>query len=287
MEIYLPQILLASFFAAVLLRTVIFKFGSHSLDDRAAPIYMSTFLLLAMLAAYPFFGHLLHSGIAQMQTEPLYFWLTVAKGLLLWTTYFSVQKLTRKSLSSINYALPLSLGMITVVNATLGEALSASGWIAAWGLFFLGVAFAFKGHLKDLSLKKKRLFAKVVGLYIILAALDHSVIQATNWYVLQLISAAVLLAACVVRRTPLMVWKEAYTHPTAIFAGLTFAAVDMLKFYQQVTIHPVSVVLATQAATIPFILLISSLVWKERSWKEQLVWGGLSIALILPVIFGK
>jgi drug/metabolite transporter (DMT)-like permease len=95
--------------------------------------------------------------------------------------------------------------------------------------------------------------------------------------------AVVFTVACVWNRRNPAVFKSAVLSWTAALAGISYAATELVKFYQQVTINPVSVVVTVQAMTKPVILVLSALIWKERTVKEQLAWGLAAFVITLPL----
>ena len=119
---------------------------------------------------------------------------------------------------------------------------------------------------------------------VVLAALDQAVLSHVNWYALLLGSNIVLLALALglQARNPQVI-RSALLHPMAIAAGVVYAATELLKFYQMVDINEVTVVVITQSLTKPVILLLSAYIWKERTVREQLVWGLLAFVVALPM----
>lgn len=101
------------------------------------------------------------------------------------------------------------------------------------------------------------------------------------WYFLLLTTNLLMLIISLLRRVSLDVWKSAFFKKEAIFAGSIFSAGELLKFYLMVSILPMTVVISAQVAIIPIILVLSAVIWGERGWKEQLIWGILSSGLLL------
>ena len=53
------------------------------------------------------------------------------------------------------------------------------------------------------------------------------------------------------------------------------------KLWGNMTINPVTAVVMTQAMTKPVILILSALIWKERTVREQAVWGAAAFILVM------
>lgn len=284
MSLTLADGLLFLLFFLTIAHLVTLKVCSLKLDHRTAPLFISGWTLLGVLAVSPFYGHLLNEGWAKMMAEPHLLVLTIFKGAMLYFLFVISQKLMAVSLSSRHYVSPLSVGLVAIVNSFFGEALELQEWFAALGLCALAAAFFFKGHLADLDRQSRFHYAQLVGIAVLLAALDQILTKNSNWYTLLLISNLTLFTVSIAahgRDVKLM--RDAFLHKSAAYAGLFYAATELVKFYQQVTINPVTVVMTVQAMTKPVILVLGALIWKERTVKEQLVWGILAFLVILPL----
>lgn len=282
-----PHGLLALLFVLTVAHLVTLKLCSDALDPRTAPVFVGVWTLLGGLAVYPRFAPLLEQGAAIFAQHPLYLVLALLKGVVLCALMLFSQVLMRESLSSRHYVTPMSVGLIAVVNAFLGEALPWQSWVSALGLCAVSAAFFFRGHLADLSPSGRRSYLLLVFLSVFISAIDHAVTAHVNWYTLYMTAGAVLAGVSIVLSTRRKgVLKAALFSPLAILAGVAYAATELVKFYQMVTINPVSVIVMTQAITKPVILLLSAWIWKERTVKEQLAWGLAAFALVmLPQAF--
>jgi hypothetical protein len=281
------HLFLAALFLLTVAHLVTLKICSVALDHRTAPLYISGWTLLGLLTAAPVYGHLAPEGWAIFMAKPHLLALAVLKGVLLYVLLVISQELMKESLSSRHFVTPLSVGLIAGVNFTLGERLTAAQWTSALGLCALSAAFFFKGHLAELSRQGRMTYAKLVALSVIIAAIDHTALQAVNWYALLLVGNVVLLSlSLALNRTRIDVLKTALLTRPAAMAGFFYAATELVKYYQQVTINPVTAVVTVQAATKPVILALSAVIWKERTLKEQLAWGLAAFVLVMaPMAF--
>lgn len=280
-----PFFLLLLFFLTVGL-VVMQKLCSVRLDHRTAPIFFSVWTLIGLLGSWPLFGHLLLPGLEKMTADPWLLALTMGKGALLYYVFFVSQRLMKVSLSSRHYVTPLAVGLVLLFNYFLGEQLEPKQWMAALGLCALSAAFFFKGHLADLDRRSRIDYFLLVALSAPLASADHYLIRHINWYAVLLVSNIVLLAlALLVNRSNKAVLRDALLHKTAALAGIFYMAAELVKFYQQVSINPVTTVVTVQAATKPVILILSALIWNERTVREQMIWGVLALAVTLPLFF--
>lgn len=278
------HLLLALLFLLTIGHLLTLKICSVRLDHRTAPIFISLWTLLGVAAVSPFFGHLWAEGWEKFMAEPYLLALSMLKGGLLYLLFVISQELMQESLSSRHYVTPLAVGLVAIVNATLGEQLHLGQWIAALGLCALSAAFFFKGHAADLSRRGRFAYIKLVALSVFLSSLDHVLTKNSNWFSLLLVSNLVLLGVSLaLNRARIAVLRDALFHKYAALAGIFYMLTELVKFYQQVTINPVTVVVTVQAATKPVILVLSALLWKERTVREQLIWGGLAFMVTLPL----
>lgn len=278
------QLFLIALFLLTVAHLVTLKLCSNVLDHRTAPLFIGGWTLIGLAASWPVFGHLLVPGLQGLAETPWLIGLMILKSGILYLLLVGSQDLMKVSLSSRHYVTPLAIGLIAVTNSFLGEELSAWKWVSVIGLFGLAAAFLLMGHAAELSRAARFVYLRLVLMVVATAAIDQAVLPHINWYTFLLITNGMLLALGLVlhaRNLPLL--KTAVTHPLAILAGVVYAATELLKFYQTITINEVTVILITQAMTKPVILILSALIWKERTVREQLIWGVLAFAVALPI----
>lgn len=278
------HLLLAALFCFTVATGLVFKVASHKIDHRTAPAFMCLWVLAGLGLTFPLYGDLWYAGWQGLIEQPWLALLMLAKGGLLWLLFSQKQHLNKMSLSARNYTSPVAIGLMVFTNAAFGEQLATAELVAAMGLCALGLLFAFKGHLQDLPAQGKTLFGAAVLLTVACGTLDHILLTHLNWYVLLVVTNIILLAVVLLQRGGFGRLRESLTAPLAIAAGALFATTELVKFYQTVSYSPVTVVVTVQSATIPVLLILSALIWKERTWREQGLWGLLALALILPVI---
>ncbi len=267
------MLLLLIFVILCILQRLIFKVCSMRLNHQTGPIFIASWVLIGLVVTWPIFGDLFTKEVGKLFVQPYLLLLIAGKGMLLWVLFHDQLSLAEKSLSAQSYYAPTGLGAVAVCNSFLGEELSALQWTSALGLCFLGIVFSFHGHLQELGTREKRLYFKLIFVMILSAVLDQAILIQTNWFILLMLSSAILLVFCLFKTRDREVWKNAIFNKLAILTGAVFAARELLKFYMMVSIYPMSVVLSAQVAAIPIVLILSSVIWKERTWQEQLLWG--------------
>lgn len=272
-------------FLLTIVHLLTLKMCSDVLDHRTAPLFIGGWTLIGLLVTAPVFGHLLLEALPDLSANAWLLALIALKGVLLYLMFVAGQDLAKVSLSTRQYVTPLSIGLIAIVNAGLGEQLSFEKWLAALGLCALAGAFLLLGHAAELTRQARLTYAKLVALVVATAAIDQAVLSETSWYPLLLGSNLVLIALALglsVRHKAVL--RAATFHPMAIAAGMIYAVTELFKFYQMVDINEVTTVVIAQSLTKPVILLLSAYIWKERTLKEQLVWGVLAFAVSMPMI---
>lgn len=279
---YMPELLLVLLFVLTIGHLITLKTCSLALNHHTAPVFISVWSLAGVAITYPLYGHLLQEGWQQIEAAPYLLLLMAGKAGLLYLLLVISQKLTQLSLSSRHFVTPLAVGLMAIVNFSLGEQLILGQWCAALGLCTLALLFLSKGHLADLGRAGKIIYAQLVGLAVVLAALDQIILKSSNWYTLLLVSNVLLLLfalAANIKRGDVL--RAAFMSKPAMLAGAFYAATELVKFYQMVSINPVTAVVMAQAMTKPVIMVLSAYIWKERTVREQLVWGVLAFSISL------
>ncbi len=276
-----PYFLLGLLVLLALARPLLYKKVSMTLDHDSGPIFTSLWVLIGLVVAFPWYGDLLMGEVNNLKSNYLLLCLLVLKGGALWFLFYNGQALMRQSLSAAKFVLPTALGFIAIINSVLGEVLEIKEWVAALGLCALGIVFSLRGHLQELGAQGKLLFLKLIVISITTATLDFLIFKETNWYVLLLSTNFLMLVISVCRRVPLEIWQKSLFGRDSMLAGSVFSAGELLKFYLMVSVLPMTVVISAQVAILPVVLILSALLWEERGWKEQLIWGILSVSLLL------
>lgn len=258
-----------------------YKLASQKLSHHSAPAYTAIWVLIGLALVFIPYKSLFFQGLDDAINYPFLVIILVVKGFFIWFLFYKRLVLVEKSLSASSFFMPTALGFIAVINSFLGENLTALEWGAAVGLCLLGVAFFLRGHIQELGKSGRFIFIQLVFVIIILATLDQVILQKTNWFFLLLSTNLVMLFITLCKKIPLQEWRLILLSKESILAGSLFSASELLKFYLMVTILPMSVVISGQVAIIPIVLVLSSLIWGERSWKEQLIWGIISTLLLL------
>ena len=72
-----------------------------------------------------------------------------------------------------------------------------------------------------------------------------------------------------------------------IYAGVFYTVSEFLVIYASINILPVSIVAVFLRLSVPVVMIISAIKYKEQNVKNQLVFGISAILLALPIILIK
>jgi hypothetical protein len=279
-------IFLTAFFLLAVFNPLFAKVTSHQLDPDAAPIYISVWTFLGLAITYPFFGELL-VPFELARSSPIVFLFAALKGPLLWLTAVIHQKVRKESLSTSHFALPVGLALIVLGNAALGETLHLITFLSAIALSLVGVLFVSSGPGKVLSSGGRVKFIYLVLMLVVLGMIDRFVLAGSNWYLFLCVSNFTLLVTALLLTKAQSTWISSFTNRAGVACGLTFVLYELIKFYPMVTKIPVSVITSVEVSTIPVVLILSSVIWKEGTVRSQLIWGITSLVLMVPILYWR
>ncbi len=106
------NLLLILLFFLTIGHLVTLKLCSVKLDHRTAPLFISLWTLLGLIAVYPLYGHLLYEGIDKIAEKPYILPVIAVKGAFLYLLFVISQELMKVSLSSRHYVTPLAVGIM-------------------------------------------------------------------------------------------------------------------------------------------------------------------------------
>lgn len=276
-----PVVCLVVLFLLTIVYKLLLKRCSGTLDHKSVPLFISVWTLAGLALTSPLYAqNAVETGLEHGWVIPV----AAIKGVLLYFTLFLGQRLMRESLSSSLYTAPMSIGALAVLNFILGERLSGLQWFSAVAVCILSCVFFLRGHLSDLNKQAKRDYFAIVALLVAMGGMDQYGISHMGWYGYLTVSNIVLLGFGLARHGDI---KNAVFNRLALPAGILFAVTEIFKFYQSVTINPVTVIAVVQNLATPVLLGLSAVVWKERTVREQLIWGVLAFALSIPLFLAK
>lgn len=271
-------------FLCALVRPFVMRRCAVTLDAKVAPTFISFWILIACALIYPFFSEMLHTGLPIIQERPVLLLIGLAKGVSLWGIVVVGQKMLAVSSSSNAYRAPLAIGLIAIGAYFQGEVLNTAQWFAVGALFFLGIIFMKKGHISTLPKGYRRMFVFSILLAVLPAMCDQAVIPHTNWYT-QLFLSGIAMFACsaVLCRSPKVLFKQVASSK-AMIAGPIWALSEVVILMIIVTHVPVTMAILAMTMTVPTMMVVSSLMWKEGNWIQQGAFGVAAYAATIPMI---
>jgi len=147
----LTYAIMALFFAIALGRSLTMRQCSVYSTPSATALLQGNMLLIACVLSLPFLGHYLLTAKESLLASPWLILVSISKGLIFWLFMLCSQALRRISNSSTEFRMPLTVGVVAVVNMFLGEKLPQHVWLAASILFLsalslLSVAISCRPH---------------------------------------------------------------------------------------------------------------------------------------------
>lgn len=270
-------------FGCAMARNLIMRPAAIHFPGKATPAFSGIWMLLASFCLLPFYYPLLLEALPSIQTNPAIVLVSFAKGLFLWGSITLTQIIRRHSSSSAAFRSLLTVGLLAIFNAGLGEVLNFWQWSSVIVLSILGAAFLLHGHLKQLPQQAKYLFTILVFISALPGMTDQIVITQTNWYVQFILSTISLCIISAVINRDLSVFKKAFSHKVCFMAGATWGVTEVIILMLLVTYVPVTVGAAAMAMSVPTVMLISSLRWKEGRWWEQALFGSTAYVAAIPL----
>ena len=157
--------------------------------------------------------------------------------------------------------------------------------IAGFGV--LGYLFLQKGDAKRLSYKEKVFFAITTLIMASYTVCDHLAIPQVGWYSHLLVSSVAMFAFCLIKDFSKNDIKPIFTNKIIIYAGIFYTISEFFVIYASINILPVSIVAVFLRLSVPVVMVISAIKYKEQSLASQLTFGLIAIALALPIIVMK
>lgn len=247
--------------------------------------YTSVWLLVGLAISWPFLGHLFTDNFTKITTSP-YIWLSILKGILLWAMIKFQQVVNKESTSSSVFFgfVAMALGSL-VNNLFFKEGLALFQIICIYALGVLGIIFILRGDAGRLSLTGKIDFILIILIGATFSVFDHLAIPQVGWYAHIFFSSVFMYLACVVKGISKQDYRNIFCNYQVVIAGIVYSVSEFLIIYASVNLMPVSFVAVFMRMAAPIVMLISAVMYREQSIKNQLTFGGLALLFVLPLIF--
>ena len=247
--------------------------------------FTSVWLMVGLAVSWPFFGHLLIVPFDKIIRSP-YLLLSIGKGILLWWMIKLQQDINKKSTSSSVFFgfVAMALGSL-INNLFFKEGLKPFQLVCIFALGVLGLVFVLRGDAKRLSFRGKIDFATIIFLGAAFSVFDHLAIPQIGWYPHLLFSTISMFVVCVFYGLSKQDYYNIFRNRSIIIAGIVYTVSEFLIIYSSTNLLPVSFVAVFMRMAAPIVMLISSIKYHEQSFKNQLLFSGLAMVFVLPLIF--
>jgi hypothetical protein len=271
-------------FAIANIRPLFYRHSSINSNPKTTISVISMWGLLGIIILMPFYGDMFIESIPTLLDNPYLILLGFTKGASIWCLCYIGQQLRKQSNSSCAYSKQISIAGVAIINGLQGEVLHLPQWGAVIALACLGIIFGYKGHISELSTKYKLIFVTMVVLCIVPATVDYAVISQTNWYTLMvlMVTAQASITLFKVKKTSDI--TDLFTVKRSVMLGVMMLVTEIAIMMILVTHVPVTMAVLTMSLSVPTMMVVSSLLWKEGHWKQQLAFGCAGYLAMLPMI---
>lgn len=269
------------------IKPFLYKPAAVYFPSEMSSVFTGIWLVIGLILTFPLFGHLLIQDGKNMLFSP-YALIAVYKGVSLFYLISLQQAINKTSTSSSVFLSFIALAIGALFNNLFfNENLSniQLGCIVGFGL--LGIAFLKKGDAKTLSLKDKIFFMITTLIMASYTISDHIAIPQIGWYPYLLVSSLALFVVGILHVSGLKNLKFVFTNKIVVCAGIFYTLSEFLVIYVSINILPVSIVGVFLRLSVPIVMLISAVKYKEQNIKNQFVFGTVAILLALPILLGK
>lgn len=269
----------------VFLRSMTVKMGTKDFSSKQITFANYFYMVVALCLTIPFMKDMLIPvGYSNLKSVVA----ALIKGVMLYTSVRYTADIAKESNSSSVFAGYISLGVGSLLNFfVLSENLSGVQILACVSLGILGTIFFLKGPASELSKFGKRAFVYLVGIIILNMFVDNVGISGLNWYMYSIISSFFSFFIALV----LLLCEKQYQYlrelgsPILVLIGVVFAIGEFVILYSMQNYLPVCVAFLFLRLSAPVVMFVSAYLYKERTPREQLLFGGLALLFALPILF--
>ena len=268
-------------------RPLLYKPIAEDFPARQSVTFTAFWLILGLILTYPFLGHLLYFEGRNSLLSP-YILISVYKGISLFYLVSLQQAINKTSMSSSVFLsfIALALGGLAN-NLFFDENLGLIKVLCICGFGVLGILFFYKGDAKRLSRKNIVFFFVVTAIMASYTVSDHVAIPKVGWYAHLLVSSVAMGITCLFYADSREAFKITLKSKNIVYAGIFYTVSEFWVIYSSINILPVSVVAVFLRLSVPVVMVISAIKYKEQNIKNQLSFGVAAILLALPIILLK
>lgn len=266
------------------IRPLLYKPIAEYFPAKQSATFTSFWLVFSLILTYPILGHFLQFDGNNALFSP-YILISVYKGVALFYFVTLQQIINKKSLSSSVFLSFIAMALGSLVNNLFfAENLGITKVFCICGFGILGILFLYKGDAKRLSHKDIIFFFIATIIMASFSISDHIAIPKVGWYAHLLVSSIIMCLSCFLYKISRLAFKMVFKDKRTILAGVFYAVTEFLVIYASINILPVSIVALFLRLSVPIVMIVSALRYKEQNLKNQLIFGILAILLALPII---
>lgn len=268
-------------------RPLLYKPIAEYFPAKQSVTFTSFWLILGLILTYPIFGHLLEFNNQNALSSP-YILISVYKGVSLFYFVTLQQIINKKSMSSSVFLSFIAMALGSLINNLFfHENLGVIKVLCICGFGVLGILFLQKGDAKRLSHKDIMFFFIATVIMASFAISDHVAIPKVGWYAHLLVSSVAMFLICLLYPVSRKAFRLVLNDRRVVYAGVFYTVSEFLVIYASINILPVSVVAVFLRLSVPVVMVISAIKYKEQNIKNQLGFGIIAILLALPIILIK
>lgn len=274
-------------FFLMIIKPIAYKPCAQYFKSGLSAAFTSIWLLVGLILSWPLLGHLFTNDWQKICSSP-YALFSILKGILLYAMIVYQQEVNKDSTSSSVFFgfIATALGSL-IINIFFKEGLSLLQIACICSLGILGGIFYAYGDAKRLSSKGKKEFLLIIILSAVFMVCDHLAISQIGWFSHLLFSYFFMFLVCLYYGISRQDYINIFKNKTVALAGIIYTCSEFLIIYASVNILPVSLVSVFMRIAAPAVMIISAIKYHELSWKNQLLFGGLALIFVLPLILIK
>lgn len=269
------------------IRPLLYKPIAEYFPARQSVTFTAFYLILGLAVTEPALGHLINFNGKNSLFSP-YILISVYKGIGLFYLVTLQQVINKKSLSSSVFLsfIAMALGCLAN-NIFFNENIGLIKVLCICGFGILGVLFIYKGDGKRLSRTDVSFFFITALIMASFSVSDHVAIPQVGWYAHMLVSSVVMCLMCLFYKDARTGFRIVFSDKKIVYAGIAYTLSEFLCIYASINILPVSIVAVFLRLSVPVVMIISAIKYKEQSVKNQLSFSLIAILLALPIILMK
>lgn len=267
---------------------IIYRPIAQKYDTDFSCLIISVWLMIGTMLSLPLMWGEFKQALPLVKEAPILALLAVAKGVVGWYTIKFRQFVNQKSTSSVMFYPFISLALTAlVVNVFFEENLQPIYLMSIFCLGVLGFCFCLLGDASRLPLKWKIYMVVAIILTATCPTLDHVGIKKIGWYFYFVVSNTTMFLFSLLGGVTKKKIKLLFTSREVLSAGLVNTILEFTIIGSAVRILPVSISALFRRMAAPIVMVFSALKYKEKTIKNQFIFGVFAILFALPIIFLK